>query len=100
MDGYRTRPIEKPRWTKQGPELELTWSAPQSFHGRIEYELMDKIQNKIMGSINKLPVTISTGDGKSIFGTKSGKYTIQVSPILIDEEDQRVRGKPYDIQIS
>ena len=102
IDDYKTRPIDKARWTKQGMELELFWSAPESFRGKIEYQLMDKIQNKILGPpINKLPVIISTGDGKSIFGTKSGKYTIQVSPILIDErQKQRVTGKPYDIQIS
>lgn len=102
IDDYKTRPIDKARWTKQGNELELFWSAPESFRGKIEYQLMDKIQNKILGPpVSKLPVVISTGDGKSIFGTKSGKYTIQVSPILIEEDtNQRVMGKPYDIQIS
>eukprot|EP01083_Nonionella_stella_P097365 273657_1 len=102
---YRTRSIDKVRWVKRGNELELFWSAPESFVGKIEYELRDKMQgNMLLGTANKLPVTISTGDrGHSIFENPSGQYVITVKPIFVadnDEKMERVEGKPYDIQIA
>ena len=78
IDDYKTRPIDKARWTKQGTELELIWNAPESFHGRIEYELMDKIQSKIMGSVNKLPVTMSTGEANLYLAQNLGNIQFRL----------------------
>eukprot|EP01084_Bolivina_argentea_P224769 380010_1 len=89
---YRTRSIDKVRWVKRGNELELFWSAPESFVGKIEYELRDKMQgNMLLGTANKLPVTISTGDrGHSIFENPSGQYVITVKPIFVADNDEKM----------
>eukprot|EP01084_Bolivina_argentea_P285582 489770_1 len=102
---YKTRTINKVRWRwiEKQNQLELFWVAPESFYGRIEYEIMDKIQGKIIGNCCKLPVIITTDNkNKSIFEKQNGKYIITVKPILIndDEKEEQIYCEPYDIEIT
>jgi len=99
---FRMRSIEKVKWVKRRNELELFWEPPTTFCGKIRYQISDKVSNTVLGDAEKLPVVISTGDNKSIFGRNSGKYIIGVLPILIDEKDPKnpVYCKEYDIQIT
>ena len=41
LGDFATRSVEHPRWLKNDQQLELSWTAPETFCGRIRYEVID-----------------------------------------------------------
>ena len=104
IQDFETRTVEQARWRKDGHDLELMWSAPETFYGRIQYEILDGVQKKVLGTTCKVPVVLSTGErGKSMWGEKKGSFIITVRPIFVDDDDEkvpRVEAQHHDIEIS